>query len=159
MSEKISVSIKVSKKIYDHIISYFQKTLLSGNIGSLIFDKYKSDDIRPFIYVYFEDFLKGPQDRESLIELLDELCRLYGKRNNYINRYYFPFTYDMSLFDSQVNLCISNKDKILSIQIIDLSNRLFLLRFFFKLSNIQDLNNKLQERQKENDSLKITSKL
>jgi len=171
MSEKIPVSIKVSKKIYDHIISYFRKTLLSGNSKSLIFDKYKSDDIRPFIHVSFEDFLKGPQDRESLIELLDELYRLY---RNQCYTYASSFTYDMSLFNddkdkdkdndkdndkddnndnNKDNLCISNENQSHDIQLTDLSNRLSSLESILDLSKVKDLEKKLKDSEAQSQYL------
>jgi len=149
----MSVSFEVSKKIYNHIISYFQKTRSTGNIGSLSFCEYKiGDNIRPFIYMSFEDFLKWFQDKESLINLLDELCKSYGKRKNYVDRYYFPFTYDMSLFDEETNienisLNILNtindqKDVILKLQkSIDETN--------IKNKELLEHNNKLKTENKE----------
>jgi len=137
----MSVSVEVSRKIYDYIISFLKDNSANGSLNSPILDKYRSCKSHLFKNASFDDFLKGPQNRESLVKLLEEMKRLYEYQN---------FYYSLDLFQTD-DLVLEDKDKIL---ISDLNRRLSLLESIFDLSKIQSLEVKLKEKELEFQDLK-----
>jgi len=134
-----TVSLNISRYIYDILRTFFIGADTNGGKNNALvlksYYKYYSKD--GFRGLSFENFLKGPQDRESLIELLEDV------HNNYTK-----FTYNKNIFDQMI---MSNQDN--DIIQLKIDNKILKSDFDEKESSLISLNKRFNNTRKEYEIL------